>query len=180
MKRMSFLVMIIALVVSIPALAAGGQGLSTGLQKLNISAGHWRYRGNTLNTSFGKAGNWTWDEDCGWSANREFMVCSFANNWAGTVIKSLVVDTYNRKDRNYSHYELYNGGNSGAQPFISKMEINGNTRIEYATDIEHGKKVETRITYVFDSPAHVKVKIEISHDDAHWVTVDEGEGVKQR
>lgn len=171
--------MLIAVMMSAAALAAGNPGLSPELQKLDVSAGRWEYHGKTLNTPYGKAGNWTWNEDCGWSANREFMVCSFTNNWAGTVIKSLVVDTWNAKDRNYSHYELYNRGNSGAQPFISKMSIQGNTRTEYATDIEHGKKVETRITYVFDSPTQVKVKIEISHDGAHWVTVDEGEGVKQ-
>ncbi|MDE2070999.1 MAG: hypothetical protein KGJ04_07045 [Gammaproteobacteria bacterium] len=153
--------------------------MSPELQKLDVSAGYWVYHGQTLNTPFGKAGNWTWNEDCGWSANQVFMMCSFTNDWSGKIIKSLVVDTYNEKDKSYSHYELFNGGDSGAEPFISKMTINGNTRIEYATDSEHGKKTETRITYTFDSPTHVKVKIEISHDGTHWVTVDEGEGVKQ-
>ena len=171
--------MVLAAMVSVSALAAGNQALSPELQKLDISAGRWVYHGKTLNTTSGKAGNWTWNEDCGWSANRVFMVCSFTNNWAGKTVKSLVVDTYNRKDKSYSHYELFNGGDSGAKPFISKMTIIGNTRIEYVTDSEHGKKIETRITYAFDSPTHVKVKIEISHDGTHWVTVDEGEGVKQ-
>ena len=155
-----------------------GQPLSNELQKLNISEGHWVYHGETLNTPFGKAGKWTWNEDCRWSENRVFMVCSFTNDWGGKIVKSLVVDTYNQKDKSYWHYELFNS-NSGDKPFISKMNINGNTRVEYASGGDHGKKYQTRITYVFDSPTHVKVKIEISRHGSYWVLVGRGGGVKQ-
>lgn len=178
MKRISVLAMTAALFAAGTAFATGAEPLSPELQKLDISAGHWVYHGETLHTPSGKTGEWTWDEHCGWSQNREFMVCSFTNDWSGTLIKSLVVDTWNQKDKSYWHYELYPGG-AGDKPFISRMTVNDNTRVEYATDSEHGKQVETRITYVFDSPTHVKVSIETSHDGAHWVSVDQGEGVKQ-
>ncbi|MGH8403293.1 MAG: hypothetical protein ACRESO_07835 [Gammaproteobacteria bacterium] len=108
-----------------------------------------------------------------------FMVCSFTNDWSGTAIKTLVVDTYNQQDHGFWHYELFNDGKTGAEPFISRMSINGNTRVEYAESVDAGKKYKTRITYVFDSPTHVKVKIEISRHGGFWVTVDQGEGVKQ-
>lgn len=178
MKSGVFFIILLAAMVSASTLAADNQALSPELQKLDISAGRWVYHGEALNTPFGKGGKWTWNEDCGWSANREFMVCSFTNDWSGTLIKSLVVDTWNKKDQGYWHYELYPGG-AGDKPFISRMTVNGNTRVEYATDSEHGKQVETRITYLFDSPTHVQVKIEVSRAGAGWVTVDEGEGVKQ-
>lgn len=155
-----------------------GQPLSNELQKLNISAGHWVYHGETLNTPFGKAGKWTWNEDCGWSENQVFMVCSFTNNRGGKIVKSLVADTYNEKDKSYWHYELFDS-DSGDKPFISKMSVNGNTRIEYASGGDRGKQYQTRIIYVFDSPTQVKVKIEISHHGSHWVLVDQGEGIKQ-
>lgn len=161
---------------SISALAVNTQAQSPELQRLDISVGHWVYRGETLNTPFGKAGKWTWNEDCRWSENRTFMVCSFTNNWAGKILKSLVVDTWNEKNKSYRHYELFENGDP---PFISRMTINGNIRIEYASGLDHGKKYRTRITYVFDSPTHVNVKIEISRHGAYWVTVDQGVGVKQ-
>jgi len=176
MKTRQLLSVLFALAASSSAFAAGVQALSPELQKLDVSAGHWVYHGQTLNTPFGKAGSWTWDEHCRWSQNREFMMCSFTNDWAGKTIKSLVVDTWDTKVKSYRHYELYS---NGEEPFISKMSIKGNTRIEYATGVDHGKKYRTRITYVFDSPTQVKVKIEISRHGALWVTTDEGEGVKQ-
>lgn len=159
------------------AFAAGVQGLSPELQELDVSAGHWIYHGETLNTPFGKAGPWTWNEYCRWSQSREFMLCDFVNDWAGRSLKSLVIDTWSAKDKSYWHYELF--PDSGTQPFISKMTITGNTRVEYAESENHGMKYRTRITYVFNSPTHVKVKIEISRDHAPWVTADEGEGVKR-
>lgn len=179
MKPSVLLITVLAAAMSVPALAAGNQSLSPELQKLDISAGHWVYHGETLNTPISKPGKWTWNEDCNWSANRVFMMCSFTNEWSGRIVKSLVVDTWNAKDRSYWHYELFNGGDSGAKPFISKMTVNGNTRIEHAEDVDHGKQVRTRITYVFDSPTHVRVKIEVSRAGKPWITVDEGEGVKQ-
>ncbi|MGH8279207.1 MAG: hypothetical protein ACRETQ_06545 [Gammaproteobacteria bacterium] len=129
-----------------------------------------------MSTPPGKAGKWTWNEDCAWSENRTFMVCSFTNDWSGRIIKSLVVDTWNEKDKSYRHYELFVNGDP---PFISRMTVNGNTRIEYAESVNHGKTFQTRITYVFDSPSRVRVKIETSRSGAGWVTVDQGEGVKQ-
>lgn len=178
MKTTLFFVLSMAVLMAGPLFAADLQ-LSPELQRLDISAGHWVYHGETLNTPISKPGKWTWNEDCDWSANRVFMMCSFTNEWGGRIVKSLVVDTYNAKDRNYWHYELFNGGDSGAKPFISKMSINGNTRIEYAEDVVHGKQVRTRITYVFDAPTRVRVKIEVSRGGEPWITVDEGEGIKQ-
>ncbi|MGH8307325.1 MAG: hypothetical protein ACRER0_03550 [Gammaproteobacteria bacterium] len=158
---------------------AGDASLSPELQKLDVSVGRWVFHGETLNTPFGRAGKWTWKENCRWSENRVFMVCSFTNDWSGTAIKTLVVDTYNQRDHSFWHYELFNDGKAGAEPFVSKMTINGNTRVEYAESMHSGEKYKTRITYVFDSTSHVKVKIEISRHGAYWVKVDEGEGIKQ-
>lgn len=177
MKPVLFLIMIATLAASLPALAAGNGPMSPGLQELAISAGHWVYHGETLQTPHSKAGKWTWDEHCGWSENREFMVCSFTNDWAGRIVKSLVVDTWNEKDKSFWHYELFS--TSGTRAFASRMTIHGNTRVELAKSVNHGRAEWTRITYVFDSPVHVNVKLETSSDGAKWVTVDQGTGVKQ-
>jgi hypothetical protein len=178
MKKLLGFVVCVVMFAGGQVLAIDGPPLSPELQKLDISAGRWVYHGETLNTPSGKAGKWTWNEDCRWSENRIFMTCSFSNIWSGKTVQSLVVDTWNEMDKSFWHYEIFNSGDAGDKPFISKMTINGNIRIEYAEGSDHGKKYKTRITYVFDSPAHVKVKIEISRHGGNWVTVDQGEGVK--
>lgn len=178
MKRNLFWIAMIASLASGSALA-GGRDLSPELQKLDVSVGRWVFHGQTLDARSGKKRSWIWNEDCRWSANRTFMLCSFNNDWAGTIVNSVVVDTYNRKDKSYWHYEIFDGGDSGARPFISRMTIDGNTRTEYAESVDHGEKHETRVIYLFDSLTHVNVKIETSRDGAKWVTVDQGTGVKQ-
>lgn len=161
------------------ALASGGASQSAPLQKLGVSIGHWVYHGKTLATAYGKAGTWTWNEHCSWSHDRMFLLCSFDNAWNGKAVKSLVIDTYNSKDHGYWHYELYATGQPGAKPFISRMTIAGNTWTEYAQDKDHGKKISTRIVYHYRSATVVDVAIQVSRDGNHWVTVDQGRGMKQ-
>jgi len=179
MKHIVFLSMLAIFCALSTAAAADNQPLSPELQKLNIFVGHWEFHGKTLATPFGKAGAWTWNEDCRWSDDRVFLLCSFANVWSGKTVKSLVVDTYNRKDHAYWHYELFADGQTGSRPFISKMTIAGNTWTEYGQDEDHGKKISERIVYRYTSSTEVDVEIQVSRDGTHWITVDRGEGVKQ-
>lgn len=178
MKRILFSILLVS-VMATPALAAERKAPSPEMQKLGVSVGRWVFHGETPKAGHGKAGQWTWKEDCRWSENREFLLCSFDNVWSGRSVKSLVVDTWNDRDHGFWHYELFNSGAGGAKPFAARMTIDGNTRVEYAESIDHGKPSRTRITYVFDSPGHVDVKIESARGDSKWVTVARGEGVKQ-
>jgi len=159
--------------------AADNQPLSLELQKLNIFVGHWEFHGKSLETPFGKAGIWSWNEDCRWSDDQVYLLCSFSNVWSGKSVNSLVVDTYNKKDRGYWHYEIFADGQTGSRPFISKMMITGNTWTEYGQDEDHGKKISERIVYRYNSPKEVDVAIQVSRDGVHWLTVDRGRGVKQ-
>lgn len=179
MKYILVSAMLITSFVAGAAVAADSPPLSPELQKLGIFVGHWEFHGQTLETAFGKVGTWTWNEDCRWSDDQNFLLCSFANVWSGKSINSLVVDTYNNKDRSYWHYELFTDGQTGLRPFISKMTIAGDTWTEYGQDEEHGKKISERITYRYNSPQEVDVEIQVSRDGAHWITVDHGRGVKQ-
>lgn len=179
MKSITRPAILAAMLLGGPVLAADEPPLSPALQKLDVSVGQWVFHGETLDTPFGKAGKWTWNEACQWSENGAFLVCSFTNDWAGKLVKSLVVDTYNEQDKSFWHYEMFTGGGTGARPFISRMTIAGHTRTEYGQGVDHGKKILERITYEFDSSTHVKVKIEISRHAAQWVTVDTGEGFKK-
>src|SRR5579883_3377667 len=148
---------------------------SAPVAKLGAFLGHWVFRGTSAASAQHPATSWTWDEHCRWSSNGVFLECSFDNVWgrtgekAGTVVQSLVVDTYNHRDHGYWHYELFAGGD-GARPFISKMSVQGNTWTELAG--------HERITYVFTSPREVTVKIESSRDGARWRTEDAGTGRK--
>jgi hypothetical protein len=179
MKYILMIAMLLTSSVNTAAMAAGSPPLSTELQKLDIFVGHWQFHGQTLATAFGKPGTWTWNEDCRWSDDRVFLLCSFANVWAGEHVNSLVVDTYNTKDHGYWHYELFADSQTGSKPFISKMTVDGNTWTEYGQDEDHGNKISERITYRYTSPTAVEVEILVSRDGSHWITVDRGYGVKK-
>lgn len=152
------------------ALPLGAQRpLSPALQKLDISTGHWVFHGTSRNLRTGKTGNWTWNEHCRWSQNRQFLECSFSNVWSGRPIESLVVDTYNPKDNRYWHYEIFTSNSE--HPFVSPMTIAGNVWTELTP--------HEKIVYVWSSPRRVSVTIEATRDGTHWTTVDQGAGVKQ-
>ena len=161
-----------------PVLEAGGPPLSPEVQKLDISVGRWVFHGTTK-TKSGKPGAWTWNEDFHWSPNLFYLECTFINVLSGKPVESLVVDTYNSADKSYWHYELYASGEHGDKPFVSRMDINGNTWIEYGRKAVPGKKAGERIVYQWQPPGRVKVAIETSKDGAHWAAVDQGEGIKQ-
>ena len=161
------------------------QGAKTGsaaespeLQKLDVSLGKWVFHGTTKERS-GKTGSFTWNEDCAWSQNHLFLECTFSNVWSGKPVESLVVDTYNTADKSYWHYEFYASGEKGDKPFVSRMEVNGDTWIEHGRDVIPGKQSGERIVYNWGPPGHVKVAIETSKDGTHWDPVDQGEGVRQ-
>ncbi|MDE3216267.1 MAG: hypothetical protein KGO03_07710 [Gemmatimonadota bacterium] len=169
-------------------LAVSAFGASAGAQQprapqfraLDVQSGHWVYRGTTAPRRAGdKPGTFTWDEHCGWSADQLFLMCSFDNDWSGRKVQSLVVDTWNSRDKAYWHYEMFAVGASGEKPFASKMTIRGDTWLELGTEIRGGKTTYERISYVYSSPTHVTVKIEVSPDNEHWTTTLDGAGVKQ-
>ncbi|HVA64802.1 MAG TPA: hypothetical protein VNF74_13840 [Terriglobales bacterium] len=146
---------------------------------LDISAGHWVFHGKTVKTASGRPGAFTWDEHCAWSPNHLFLQCTFSNVWSGRAVESLVVDTYNSADHTYWHYEFFASGEGGGHPFVSRMEIHGNTWIEHGAEAEPGKRPAERIVYNWDSPTRVRVAIESSKDGTDWTTVDQGVGTKQ-
>lgn len=165
------------LLFSVVASAADFPPLPAQLKALDIQSGHWVYHGTT--DFGGKPGTFTWDEHCGWSSNKLFLMCSFDNDWSGDKVQSLVVDSWNAQDKAYWHYEFFAVGGSGANPFSSKMTIAGDTWTETGEDDDKGKKSYDRISYVYSSPAEVTVKIEVSSDKKQWKTVLDGTGVKQ-
>ncbi|MGA7965573.1 MAG: hypothetical protein WCB49_06765 [Gammaproteobacteria bacterium] len=177
MKRTIFFLVLAGLFAAAIAQAAGTQLRSPELKKLDIAAGQWIFHGKSLDTPYSKAGAWTWRENCRWSPDRIYLVCTFDNSWSGQAVKSLVVDTYNTRDKSYWHYEMFSAGASGKHPFSSRMTIKGNTWVEFGED--NAKKIKERIVYAYASPTRVDVKIQVSKDGAHWSTLDKGEGIKQ-
>jgi hypothetical protein len=147
------------------------------LQKLDVSVGRWEFHGSAKNARTGKVTQWTWKEDCRWSPNRLFLECTFDNIWAGRPARSLVVDTYNSTDHSYWHWEMFADGQTGAHPFAAKMDITGNTWIEYGA-APSAKRPGERIVYDWSPPDKVRVRIETSRDGTHWTTVDDGVGTK--
>src|SRR5690348_18337733 len=123
-----------------PADSPSAEGAA--LHQLEVSAGRWVYHGHSLGREGARPSDWTWHEDCHWSDNHVFMLCSFSNTWGGRHVDSVVVDTHSRKDGAFWHYEIFD--DSGAKPFASKMQIDGTTRTETWTDTRKGKTVHQR------------------------------------
>lgn len=170
-----FLLVLIPYIPS-AAVAQSPSAQDSPLHRLDVSAGHWVYHGQSLGGKGAPASAWTWNEACRWSANHIFMLCSFSNTWGGKHVDSVVVDTYSRKDGAFWHYEIF--GDSGAKPFASKMQIDGATRSESWTETRKGKSVRQRIVYKFASPTKVTVQFQRSQDGTHWQTTASGTGEK--
>lgn len=156
------------------AFAAGG----VGLEQLAISEGSWVYHGHVRGNAKSPPTDFVWHADCRWSANRAFMMCSFSNTWGKQHINSLVVDTYNPRDRAFWHYEIFEDGDAPDKPFASKMQIDGPTRTEEWTESHRGKAVRQRIVYRFASDRKVTVSFEESQDGKTWKTTANGTGEK--
>ena len=126
MKRIGLLLALVGVLTGAPAVAA--PELSPQLSKLGVSTGKWVFHGKSLKSQYGRAGSWTWHEDCRWSSNRLFLECTFDNTWSGKTVRSLVVDTYNTEDKSYWHYEFFAEGAGGDDPFVPRMTVHGTRR----------------------------------------------------
>ncbi|HEV2270882.1 MAG TPA: hypothetical protein VGR92_15620 [Steroidobacteraceae bacterium] len=175
MHRLPTFAILTALALTGMASRADAQNISRKLQPLGIAVGTWVYHGADMPTAGQKAGKWTWLEKCQWSGNEAFMACSFVMNGPDGVIKSLAVSTYNSTDKSYWHYEAFDSGGDGAHPFIARMTVAGDTW----TYDGHSEGKTYRVTYHYESPVEVTLRIEMSADHVHWATVAMGEGHKQ-
>lgn len=160
------------------AMATAPSSGSDPLHELAVSRGRWVYHGHFLGGGGTRPSDWTWHEDCRWSANHVFMVCSFSNTWAGKHVDSVVVDTYDRKAGIFWHYEVFDSGPSAGKPFAVRMRIEGPERTESWTMTRKGKTVHQRIVYKFASPNEVSVAFQQSSDGVHWKTTAAGTGKK--
>jgi hypothetical protein len=154
--------------------------LPSALQPLDIATGKWIYHGQQFPTAFTKAGGWTWNVDCGWSANRIFLICSFVMNWPEGPDRSVTLTTYNKATKSYWHYEVIDDL-PGNKPVVSRMAIAGNTWTESTENVNaNGKNAARfRVVYTYTSPARVEVKFQTSKDAIHWTTLGQGVGLKQ-
>lgn len=175
MRRASYFASLIALAAAAAAAGPHAQSLPEELRPLSIAAGTWLYHGTNVATADQKAGSWTWLEQCGWSANKAFMACSFTMNGPDGTVKSLAISTYNADDKSYWHYETFESGSDGGSPFIGRMTVAGRT---WTYDGKAGK-MSYRVIYHYESATKVTLRIEESNDDAHWTVIAQGEGRKQ-
>jgi len=163
-----------------PVLGAGTPPLSPELQPLQKAVGKWIYHGENLQTPYTKAGKWDWNVDCGWSANRIYVVCSFIMNWPEGPDHSLSVSTFNTVDKSYWHYEVIDD-NKGSKPVVSRMTIDGDTWTDASDNIEADNNTAShyRVVYHYLSSTRVDVKFQVSTDGSHWNMLGQGEGIKQ-
>ena len=173
MRHVSHFALLITLALAEVAGAAHARTLPRQLQPLDIASGTWVYHGVNEATGYQKPGDWTWLENCAWSANRAFMACSFTMNGPDGVQKSLAISTYNDSDKSYWHYEAFT--DDGDSPLIARMTVSGGT---WTYDGKAGS-TNWHIIYHYESATKVTLRIEQSTDHVHWTTVAHAEGRKQ-
>lgn len=166
----------LAAVAASPSVAARPSVAHAKLRQLDVSAGRWVYHGYFLGGDGARRSAWTWHEDCRWSDNHVFMLCSFSNTWGGRHVDSVVVDTYDPQRDAFWHYEVFDSGSSAGKPFAARMRIDGPTRTEAWTETRHGKSIGQRIVYEFASANRVTVQFQQSKDGTHWRTMATGTG----
>lgn len=175
---LSGLLLLAASCMAFAAVPSDPSAAAARLHELDISAGRWVYHGHFLAHAGAHPSAWVWHEDCRWSANRVFMLCSFSNDWAGRHVDSVVVDTYDPRKDAFWHYEVFNSGRSAGKPFAVRMRIDGARRVESWTDAHEGKALRQRIVYEFSSGEKVAVRFQESSDGVHWRTTASGTGEK--
>lgn len=170
----------ICVLTAAPAFGAGAVPMSPELQPLDEAVGTWVYHGENLQTAYTKAGKWTWDVQCGWSANHIYLICSFVMDWPEGTDHSVSISTYNRLDKAYWHYEVIDDEN-GSKPVVSRMTVVGDTWTDTSDNVDANSKTARhyRVVYQYPSPKRVAVKFQISNDGIHWTTLGQGKGVKQ-
>jgi hypothetical protein len=166
---------------SASAFAVDSALLSPELRPLDRAVGKWAYHGENVQTAYTKAGKWTWEVDCGWSANRIYLVCSFMMDWPEGPDHSVSISTYNKLDKAYWHYEIIDDY-KGNKPVVSGMTIAGDTWVDASDNVDANSKTVShyRVVYQYTSSTRVEVKFEMSSDGTHWMTLGQGEGIKQR
>lgn len=166
---------------AVTAASAAPHPSSPELRALNIEAGRWTYSGTMFSTPVTKAGKWTWNLDCGWEKNDEFLVCSFDMNWPEGPDRSVSITTYNKLDRAYWYYEMMDDAH-GNKPVVSRMTIAGNTWTKTTPNVDaNGHTLSRfRIVYTYTTPTTVEVTFKSSKDGVHWSTLGNGIGHKVR
>lgn len=159
--------------------SAATQPSSAALRRLNIAIGKWAYHGKNVQTPLTKAGNWTWDVDCRWTANGLFLVCSFTMNWPEGTDHSVSISTYNDLDKSYWHYEVIDDYH-GNKPVISRMTVVGSTWTDSTDQVSANGAAAShyRVVYHYMSSTAVEVTFLTSKDGSRWTTLGHGEGIK--
>lgn len=179
MKRSLWLVLVCAALAGGTSVQADGLTPPPELQQLGVALGHWVFHGTSAATNNRPAQPFTWDSHCDWSPNHWYLECAFSNTYVGRKVESLVVNSYNTTDRTFWHYEFFSAGQSGKNPFVTKMDVKDNVWTEYGREAIPGKQKGQRIIYTWMPPDRVDMKIETSDDGTTWTTVNHAEGRKE-
>lgn len=163
-----------------PFFSAQAASLPPELQPLDKAVGTWVYHGENLRTAYTKAGKWTWNVQCGWSANHLYLLCSFIMDWPEGIDHSVSISTYNQHDKAYWHYEVLDD-EPGSKPVVSRMSVVGDTWTDATDNVDANSKAARhyRVIYRYPSPGKAAVKFEISNDGIHWTILGQGKGSRR-
>lgn len=140
--------------------------------KLGVFVGRWQSEGTGFETEFSHADKYSSAIDCGWSPQRNFLICEQAISDSSGKHTQLSIFSYNSKDKNYTISSM---AGPGKQPWIGTVIIEANIWTYPGGFEANGKKIQMRTTNDFSVPGTETFKTEFSKDGgAHWTVMLQG------
>lgn len=150
----------------------GSRDLQSPSEKLGVFVGKWQSEGTFFDTPYSKAGKVTSDIDCGWSPQRNFLVCEQLINDSTGKHTQLSIYSYNGKEGSYTISSM---AGPGALPWNGTVMINGSLWTYPGGYEANGKKITIKTTNDFSVPGIETFKTQFSDDNGdHWVTTLQG------
>jgi hypothetical protein len=168
----SFAILVMALSAFISASAQSASPAPTGLDVVMAYAGTWKIQGERFATPHSDPGkeDTTLRNDC-WRSGGYFACNQYVNGES----KTLVVFTYNDKDKMYTSYQIPQGGDPASS---GKLQIVGNIWT-FPWQVTRGQVTTYfRVVNVFTGTDHIDYAQEFSLDNLHWTTMAKGSETK--
>ena len=151
-----------------PAPAQDAQHGPAGIDAITAYAGTWKVQGERFATAYSQAGKEerTLRNDC-WKSGAYYACNQFVDGES----KTLLIFTYNDKDKMYTTYQIPQGGAAAGS---GKLQIVGNIWT-FPWQVTMGEStMYFHVVNVFTGTDRIDYAQEFSNDNVHWNTMARG------
>ena len=156
-------------VLALAALASAGKADPSAsfnpVEQLGIWVGHWTFSGQIYETKYSHAHADTGVADCGWSANKGYVICDYYSD--DPPHDDLSVMNYRSSAKSYMLALVHQDRPAHSET----LTRNGNTWISVSDVSNKGKALVLRTRFVFLTPDKQTTTVQVSADGGQtWTT----------